>query len=147
MTLLAFTRFVPVLKPGREWIALQHQCGGYFCQQLNVVATPLRIRPEVSPGLLRIARNRSGLHGGYFWSDNVLASDITNYVRDLDELDLDCECTWRLLTESVYPIDATAENLKTIAADLPDLSHAVEGDLPPRYDSNAAILVIAQNSD
>jgi len=147
VALLAFTRFVPILKSGREWVALEHQCGGLFCQQLNVVATPLRMRPEVFPGLLRIARKGAGLHGGYFWSMNVLASDIANYVRDLAELGLDCECTWPLLTEAVYPIDATAENLKTIAADLPDLSCAIEGELPHRYDSNVAILVIAENSD
>jgi hypothetical protein len=54
--LLAFTRCVPVLKPGRDWLALDHQCGGHACQHFAMVATRLNPRPSVVSSLRKIAR-------------------------------------------------------------------------------------------
>jgi len=53
---LAFTRSVPVLKPGREWLALDHQAGGYSCENQTMIATRLTPRASVLPSLQLIAR-------------------------------------------------------------------------------------------
>ncbi|MGO8204027.1 hypothetical protein ACC735_32705 [Rhizobium ruizarguesonis] len=38
---LAFLQTVPPLSDEREWIALHHQCGGYHCLEVAMVATIL----------------------------------------------------------------------------------------------------------
>jgi hypothetical protein len=56
LVVLAFTRYLPVLKPGREWRALVHQCGGYACEQEVMIATRLTPRPSVIPTFENIVR-------------------------------------------------------------------------------------------
>lgn len=142
---LAFTKTVPVLSPGREWLALQHQCGGINCEQLRMVATRLTPRPSIYAALRDIAREGYGI--SHFNRSDVLASRIANYVEALKRIGVDCECTYRELTESVYPIDAIDENLARVAEDAPNLSDLAADYRPVRFDPNTVIFFLAENSD
>lgn len=149
VAVLAFTEHVPVLKPGREWIALSHQAGGYSNEHVLMIATRLESRPYLKPALNAIAREGYFAEDGRFNKNNILASRIAKYVTALDELNLDCESSWRLLTESVYPIDATQDNLDRLAVDAPALDDIADwtGFIRARFSSDPAILLLTENSD
>src|SRR5262249_17995135 len=139
---------VPALKSGREWLALEHQCGGLLCEQQRMIATRLKPRPSmIYPSLRQIARDGWGAENGRVNRIDLLASRIADYVAALKQIGVDCECTWRYLTESMYPIDATDNNLNCLAEDAPKLSDLAVNYAPARYDSNAAIFVLAENND
>jgi len=142
---LAFTRSVPVLRPDREWLALYHQCGGGSCECETMIATRLAPRTSVLPTLHLIAREGFDAETGHFDRGQVLASRIANYVAALARIHLDCESTWRYLTESLYPIDATQDNLNRVAEDAPDLESL---GLPrARYAIDPVIFFMTENSD
>jgi hypothetical protein len=143
----AFTEWVPVLKSGREWFALDHQCGGLLCEHLHMIATRLQPRPAIYPLARQIAQEGWGADNGRFDSFDLLASRIAWYLTALKRIGVDCECTWRLLTEGVYPIDATDANLHRLVEDPPELSDLALNYSPARYDPNPAILILADNSD
>lgn len=146
---LAFVQSVPRLKAKPEWMLLRHQAGGYGCEQICMIATRLELRPALKPALDAIAREGYGAEAGHFSSSDILASRIARYVNALAELGLDCESSWRLLTESVYPIDATQENLDRVANSAPQLSDIVDwdGSIRVRYSSDPAILLLTDNRD
>ena len=145
---LAFSKLMPILKPGREWLALVHQTSGYSCEQRRMIATRLEPRPSILPKLESIARDNFFAESGHFDPYDLLASRIVSYVSALRAIDLDCECTWRNLTEGLYPIDATPENLRRVAENPPDLDSVACWDHPRvRYSDEPAIFVLAENSD
>jgi hypothetical protein len=146
---LAFTGNVPVLRPGREWIALDHQCGGYSCQHELMIATPLVPRTSVLPALRLIAREGYFAETGHFDGHQTLASRIACYIAALTRIGVDCECTWRYLKESLYPIDSTQDNLNRIGEDAPDLESIADWNqfMRARYSNNPAIFFMTQNSD
>jgi hypothetical protein len=142
---LAFTRNVPVLKPGREWLALVHQAGGYSCETQGMIATRLTPRPSVLSSLQLIAREGYGAENRH----SLLSSRIVSYVAALTRIGVDCECTWSFLTESLYPIDATQRNLDQVAEGAPDLETISDWKFHSRarYCSDPAIFFMTQNSD
>jgi hypothetical protein len=146
---LAFVGTVPALRPGREWLALDHQCGGYSCLHEVMIATRLIPRPSVLPALQLIARDGFYAETGHFDRSQLLASRIASYVTSLARIGLDCECTWRCLTESLYPIDATQDNLNRVAEDAPDLDSIAEwkGFGRVRYSNDPVIFFMTENSD
>ena len=148
LVVLAFTRYLPVLKPGREWLGLVHQCGGHKCEQELMVATRLTPRPSVIPTFEHIVRE--GFAANHFYRGApVLASRFVSYVAKLTSIGLDCECTWPYLTEGLYPIDATQDNLDRIADDAPDLETIADwkGFLRARYSDDPVVFLITENSD
>jgi len=145
---LAFTAWAPELHPGREWLALEHQCGGYSNAHVKMIATRLAPRPSVLPALRSIAREGFGAEKGNFDRTSLLASRIASYVQSLARAGLDCECTWRHLTESLYPVDATQSNLDRVAEDGFDLQSIAKWPYPEAiYYSNPAIIFMTENSD
>jgi hypothetical protein len=145
---LAFSKSVPILRPGREWLALVHQTGGYLCEQTGMIATRLEPRRSILPKLESIARDNFFADSGRFDRADLLASRIVSYFTALKAIDLDCECTWRNLTEGLYPIDATPENLNRITENPPDLDSIAFWDHPrARYSDEPAIFFLAENSD
>lgn len=121
IVVLAFTRSLPDLRFDREWLAIQHQCGGHTSDQLPMIGTRLRPRASVGTALLRIARDRYDEDDGWFVRDALRASQIVSYSAALNAVGLDCEVSWRLLQEGTYPIDATQRNIDRLAEDPPDL--------------------------
>ncbi|WP_296583369.1 hypothetical protein [Xanthobacter sp.] len=146
---LAFTELVPVLRPWREWLALKHQAGGMMCEHVSMIATRLEPSPTLKPALDAIARDNYFAEEGRFNKSDILASRPANYVKALGALGLDCEWSRHLLTESVYPIDATQKNLNRIAADPPALDGLFDWTGMTREQSslNPAILLLTENSD
>lgn len=146
---LAFTRSVPVLRPGREWVALRHQAGGYSCEKVLMIATRLEPRPALKPALDAIVREGYFAEDGRFDRHDILASRIAWHVKALAGLDLDCESSWRLLTESVYPIDATQDNLDRLAVSAPVLDEIADWtrSIRVRYSRDPVILLLTRNSD
>lgn len=112
-----------------------------------MLATRLKARPSIYPSLRQIARNGWAAEGGRFNRIDLLASRISEYVAALKQIGVDCECTWRYLTEGMYPIDATDDNINYLAEDAPKLSELAVNYARARYDSNVAIFVLAENSD
>ena len=146
---LAFLRTVPVFTGDLEWIALQHQCGGYRCVQVSMIATLLTPHASVKDKLDDIGRQFYFAQDGYLDPDYMLASSISSYVQALSAIGLDCECTWRRLSEGLYPIDCTQENLDRIACDAPRLDAMADWQESTRvrYDMEPMILLLAENSD
>lgn len=146
---LAFTRCVPVLRADRAWLALYHQCGGYSCECETMVATRLTPRASVLSTLQLIAREGFYAETGHFDRGQRLASRIVSYVAALARIGLDCESTWPYLTESLYPIDATQDNLNRVAEDAPDLDRLVDwkGLVRARYAIDPVIFFMTENSD
>lgn len=112
-----------------------------------MIATRLTPRHSVLPSMRAIAREGYYAEAGHFDRGQLLASRIANYVVALKRDGLDCEATWRYLTESLYPIDATQENLNCVAQDAIDLHAMVEGLLQARYIRNPVIFFMTENSD
>jgi hypothetical protein len=113
-----------------------------------MIATRLTPNPSILPALNAIARACFYAEGGRFSNLDLLASRIVFYATALNRLGLDCECTWRNLSEGLYPIDATQENLDRVAQDAPDLSTIVDWPTKSvRYSRDPAIFLVAENSD
>ncbi len=100
---LAFRKRVPVLSPALTWYGLIHQCSGFYCQQMRMVAARLRPRPEIALSLDAIVREYYDADAGLLHHDNLRASQIVDYVRTLERLGLNCETSWRNLTEAAFP--------------------------------------------
>ena len=147
---LAFTRRIPPLKPGRTWLGLEHQCGGLACEQQRMIATPLNPRPSMISPFLEIAREGyCGDNGHFYRGAPILASRIVSYFTALARIGLDCECTYPHLTEALYPIDATQDNLDRIATDAPLLDEIADWTdfTRARYSDDPVIFCMVQNSD
>lgn len=147
VVVFAFTQSVPVLKSGREWFALNHQCGGIYCEHLHMIATRLKPHPAIYPLARKIAQEGWAADDGRFNHTDLLASRIGWYLNALTEIGVDCECTWRYLTEGLYPIDATDDNLSLLCEDAPELHELALNYSPVRYDSNPTIFILTENSD
>lgn len=145
---LAFTRLVPPLHPDRTWQALWHQSGGGSTNATLMIATALTPRPDVKAILDEIAVKFYYAETGHFDRFQMNVSLLVEYVRELSRSDIDCEASWRLLEEAIYPIDATQPNLERVCLDAPDLSQITRwGNRVPRYIDNPTILLLTENSD
>jgi hypothetical protein len=113
--LLAFTQIVPALKPAREWLGLDHQYGGHTCRHKYMIATRLNPHPSVVSTMRQIARD--GWYGDFGHFYEPWPSRVSWYTAALSDIDVRCKNTWIHLAESLYPIDATQENLDWVAED------------------------------
>src|ERR1700722_2376780 len=111
--LLAFTQIVPALKSGREWLGIDHQYGGHSCRHKCMIATRLNPNPSVVSTMRQIARDGWDGDGGHFYEP--YPSRVSSYADALSDIDVPCKNTWVHLAESLYPIDATQENLNWVA--------------------------------
>lgn len=144
--LYAFIKWVPDLTNHGQWVALAHQAGGYTCEYHRMIATRLTPRPEIYEQLRNIARKRFMACGGRFSIGDMTASGISDYVMDLREIGVDCDWSYRCLTESMYPIDATHENVDKVSLEVQRLSDLIERHKPSSH-TNAVLLAITENSD
>ncbi|MBD9652170.1 hypothetical protein JVX98_25310 [Ensifer sp. PDNC004] len=111
-----------------------------------MIATRLRPTPAIAAHLNAIVRKHHDADAGFLHPDNLRASQIVSYVETLARLGLDCDVSWRNLTEGAYPIDATQAHLDRLTEEaLPPAEIADWSDPEPRH--NAVILLLAWNSD
>jgi hypothetical protein len=145
--MLAFTQIVPALKPGREWLGLDHQYGGYACRHRRMIATRLNPHRAVVSMMRQIARDGWYGEDGHFYEPTD--SRVSWYTTALSNIDVRCKNTWTHLAESLYPIDATQENLDRVAEDAPILESIAdwEGIEQAGLSSDPVILFLTMNSD
>jgi hypothetical protein len=149
---LAFTDLVPPLRDGREWHCIRHQHGGRMCNQIRMIATPLKPRAAIRPFLNRIASEGYSADRGWFCDQHLDGSRLNWYVSRLEDLGLECERTWPQLSESRYPIDATQKNLRRIAVVAPELDALADWNNWRRQSHrdarpSLAVFYIVENSD
>jgi hypothetical protein len=148
---LAYTSTVPLnLNPEREWLGLQHQCGGHSNIQLRMIATVLKPTEAIFPKLNQIARDFFYAETGHFDREQLLASTLAAYINALSGLGLDCESSWRQLIESVYPIDPTPENLLKLTGDWTEVAALMAKELTQRVRysfGDPYIFLLTENSD
>lgn len=111
-------------KPRRQWLHLQHQTAGNACHQVFLDATILEPRHYEKINALAKDYDDSCLN---MWGLTI--DTIIEYRERLNELlGVDCNMTFSMLEEGIYPIDATTENIKKLCKDrLPkDLDNLID---------------------
>ena len=145
VALLAYTEHLPPLNDAFEWLAVEHQSGGYACQHPVFVGVRLFLRPTVHSALRKLAKVYHGYDHGQFGIADKSAKDICEYNSRLGELGLHCNYTYPWLHEAVYPVDATKENLSVLASSPPILDQL--GDDFSRRAPGFGVYILAANSD
>lgn len=121
---LASTKTVPV-SPSQEWFLGEEQCGGYCCNQFSAAVFPLKILPLKVAVLEKIA-------GEEFYPDsldyfNSYSNELQHRIRQdyqsfVMSAGLTCsDSNALLLTQPLYPLDATESNLRALTSDQIDL--------------------------
>ena len=110
----SFLARVPILPLDRTWLALQHQVGGHACMHRYLIATELRVHPDLYDGLRAIARRRWGSwHGGRTGAAETNEAAVATYRSELADLGLTYSGEW--ITQAIYPIDASQSNLDRLS--------------------------------
>ena len=111
-----------------------------------MIATQLNPCPDVLQYLKAMASRLSRAGDRRFWKLDMPVSMIVKYVAELQDMGLNCEVSWRLLQESIYPIDATQSHLDRLSISPPQLSMLTGwGDKVPRYIDDPSILLLTPN--
>ena len=100
-----------------KWEHIQHQCAGHACGQQYYYGT--RLKPRNITRMVLLTEK---------WVDSEVGclgtslKDVNQYNEELKSLfEVDCDTTFMLFQEAVYPVDCTPENLKKMCYDdLPD---------------------------
>lgn len=152
VVVLAFWTKIPRLPANREWFALRHQAGGHSCEQYHFVATRILPRSSLYPALRQVARDRcpggrAGWDGSHFCAAELAVNpdEVELYRSEMAKLHLTYTGSW--LTESIYPFDATPENLRVITderLEMHDFGLIYPDDVK---NTGAVFLVITENSD
>jgi len=145
---LAFVSSAPKLSNDRQWLALEHQCGGLVCMQVAMIATVLTPNGSIKEKLDDIGRQFYAAQHGRLAPGDVRASSLSAYLAAIGKIGLICEYNRPRLAEGLYPIDCTQENLDKIASDALRLRTLIESSyIRARDSSDPVILLLANNSD
>jgi hypothetical protein len=129
-------------------IDLEHQAGGHSCQPWFCMAAPVGLKDAAVPFVGELCRYYFHAHGGWMVPRYV---NVDQEYRDrINSFGLTANCLTdrRDLMESVYPMDATDQNLVALLSE-PSASLATLA--PLLLDANARsqlrMYIIADNSD
>lgn len=152
VVLLAFMKRVPKLPAGRQWFALRHQADGLSCGQYYFIATQIVVKASLYSTLRQVARDRypggqAGWDGSHFSSSERFPDDelLLDYRSQIAERGLEYSGKW--LVESIYPLDASPQNLDILSEDpltMADLGISTNTDVE---DTGAMFLIVTANSD
>ncbi|QFT57070.1 hypothetical protein [Microbulbifer sp. THAF38] len=141
---IAAIKKVPSKAP--DWFLATQDCDGFGCGSKSAAILPLTIRTEVKDDLIKIVNEdfagESGLD--YF---QVMAKDKATDIREayltaINNIGLSCSKELSdLLTQALYPIDATTENLRTLSGDQVDLNSLV------KECTDLCIFIVGDNCD
>lgn len=142
---------------------LRHQTAGHGCHHHDLWALPLQPRSETAVAMFRLDKQWYGSNAGVF---GVSLDELLLYREQLNGwLGVDCNRSYRDFEEAIYPIDPSADGLRTLTvSDLPDdLDDLVEWTRPedPPHDRERraalrrllgfvhrwTVYVLAENSD
>lgn len=115
---LASTSKIPLL--ANEWFLAYQDCGGFSCNSQYAAILPLEINSTVINALKRVVDEEFAGEGGlsYFGVyENELKVKIKNqYLDVLSQMGLTCaDDLLDSLTQALYPIDATIDNLRLLS--------------------------------
>jgi len=113
-------------KDADKWIKIAHQAGGHLCSQHYMVGKPLTMTKDAIIAAHKINNYWLGSDCGVFGTS---LNELEEYRAQLKKLlDVDCNMSYPLFEEAIYPIDYSKENLgKLCEDDLPeDLDDLIE---------------------
>lgn len=128
-----------------NWFLAAQDCGGFRCNVKPAAILPLPIRATILKSLQGITDESFAGEGGldYFESENHMDRQfiVQQYVNLLESLCLTCSKDLiGELTQALYPVDATYENLRVLTD--------AEIDLESLDDNcRIAIFIVGENCD
>lgn len=134
-------------------VLVDHQTSGIACGRLEARGILLRPRPRVLAGMQLIERHWFDTSMGAF---GTTLEDVLYYrmqLRDLIHPSADCNFSYAMLEEAVYPIDTNISVLREICEDeLPDsLDELIDFDGPFARTLGSVgrwkCLILTENSD
>lgn len=127
---LASPAIVPDAPDGR-WRLAYEQVSGHCCNIFSAPVRELTIRPEIHHALCLIAADDfTDEDMAYFnWMPPEDREPVrSDYLRRVTQLGLTCSAaSLGLLTQTLYPVDATPDNLQILTGENVDL-HDLPGD-------------------
>ena len=108
-----------------SWQLAVESCGGYSCDERKAAVLPLSIRPEKQGFLTNIADENFSPEPLDYLGMNAGNNDAVRhgYLACLHAAGLSCsQENLGLLTQALYPVDATPGNLSILSGDHVDLS-------------------------
>lgn len=140
---LASGETVPAVGSG-EWRLASEDCGGFSCDNFYAAVLPLSIRSQIATVLESIVEERFTSDGLDYFSmmDNQARAKIRGaYLSLLHSVGLSCnEQNLKLLTQALYPVDATVTNLSILSNDQIDLGAL-------QVSEGLVIFIVGQNCD
>lgn len=121
---LASTKIVPE-SPSQDWFLGEEQCGGHSCNQFPAAVLPLQIMPQKHGMLESIADEAFEPRSLDYFNcagDEEQKRVRLNYQSYVISLGLTCsDENALLLTQALYPLDATGANLRALTTEQTDL--------------------------
>lgn len=140
---LASVQTVPCF-PSQDWFLGYEQCDGHGCNHFFAAVLPLKIIPQKLKVLERIASEDFCPDTlDYFCREddvvkNRIRKDYQSFVRAAG---LTCsDSNAAMLTQPLYPLDATESNLKALTSDSIDLK-------TPGVGAGLVLLIVGSNCD
>ncbi|HDS2526727.1 hypothetical protein [Klebsiella pneumoniae] len=126
------------------WRLATQSCGGFSCDEFQAAVLPLPVRPEMLRFLETVAEEEfSPAPLDYFnMMDAADAAAVKKgYLSCLHRAGLSCsEHNLSLLTQALYPVDATAENMKILVGNCTELAAM-------KVPGGLTIFIVGQNCD
>jgi hypothetical protein len=140
---LASSETVPAVGAG-EWRLASEDCGGFYCDTFYAAVLTLSIRSQIKTVLESIVDERFTSDGlDYFnMMDNQARAEIREaYLSVLHGVGLSCnEQNLGQLTQALYPVDATVNNLSILSDDLIELEAL-------QVSEGLVIFIVGENCD
>ncbi|MND27433.1 hypothetical protein D3C80_178990 [compost metagenome] len=140
---LASVETVPAGSNG-AWRLATENCGGFSCESRDAAVLPLPVRPEMVDFMGKVADEEFSTEPldylGMMAPDKVIAVK-KGYLSSLHSVGLSCnQDNLELLTQALYPVDATPENVLILSGDSIDLSKV---EVP----KGLVIFIVGENCD
>lgn len=106
----------------REWHLISHQTGGLLCNHIKILGTILKVTEETKNKIKDFSHS---YYGTDIFVPHVSLNELNLYRKNLENfLGVDCNNSYQVFEEGVYPIDVAYLNKLTIEnlpEDLDDL--------------------------
>jgi hypothetical protein len=137
-------------RPGRRWLAVEHQAGGLACSnRMRLVLSPLTIRPRFKAPAEELCDIWFDTGAGP-WDRRQGAGWVNDYRAWLRSgLGVDAGRSYDAFQEAVYPVDCTVASIRHLADDdIPDdLNDFLLGSSQQRVVAHWRLLLLGQNRD
>lgn len=134
-----------VPRNAESWFLASQDCGGFACDQEFGAILPMSIRPEMLDQLSAIANEDFAGDGGldyYGVSSKATQKAIqAGYIESVTRIGLTCPTGLAVehLTQALYPIEVTEQNIQALTTDQVRLDRYADVDL--------MIFIVGENCD